>query len=105
MSNYLYYCPDCNKLYKAGAAGKMIKCTQCARPAFDMNITNDEYSQLSAAEKQQLKNGFLREQEQEQEEDIMSFFENVQTPSVQKPVTKRAAADLLLKAGQRHAAS
>lgn len=75
MSDYLYYCPDCNKLYKAGTVGKMIKCAQCSRLAVDMNITSEDYYKLSPAQRQELKNSFLQEQEDE-DTDLFGLFEN-----------------------------
>lgn len=111
MSDYLYYCPDCNKLYKAGAVGKMIKCAQCSQLAYDMNITSEEYYKLSPSQRQELKDSFFQEQ-YEEDTDISGLFENpinesvpdmnagqpkvqkpiVQQPVVQQPVMQQPAA-------------
>ena len=52
MSKFLYYCPNCNKLYMAGEAGKTLKCTGCSEIALDMGISSDEYNALNTAQKQ-----------------------------------------------------
>ncbi|MCR5405493.1 MAG: hypothetical protein K6E88_01790 [Lachnospiraceae bacterium] len=59
MSKFLYYCPNCNKLYMAGEAGKTVKCTGCSEIALDMGISSDEYNALNAAQKQELKNRII----------------------------------------------
>lgn len=59
MSKFLYYCPNCNKLYMAGEAGKTVKCTGCSEIALDMDISSDEYNALNAAQKQELKNRII----------------------------------------------
>ena len=59
MSKFLYYCPNCNKLYMAGEAGKTVKCTGCSEIALDMGISSEEYNALSAAQKQELKNRII----------------------------------------------
>lgn len=59
MSKFLYYCPNCNKLYMAGEAGKTVKCTGCSEIALDMGISSDEYNALNTAQKQELKNRII----------------------------------------------
>ena len=55
MSNFLYFCPNCNKLYKAGASGKKLKCSQCSELAIDLGISDDEYREMNKTQKQELK--------------------------------------------------
>ncbi len=54
MSN-MYYCPDCNKVFKAGDPGKTIKCPKCTHLLKDLEISDDNYALLSSSEKAALK--------------------------------------------------
>ncbi len=54
MSN-MYYCSDCNKIFKAGDPGKTIKCPKCTHILKDLKISDDNYALLSSSEKAALK--------------------------------------------------
>ena len=55
MDNSMYYCPNCNKVFKAGGTGKRIKCTQCAEILYDMKISSEDYSALSKEGRESIK--------------------------------------------------
>ncbi len=48
---YMYYCPNCNKVFKAGETGKKIKCPKCKSDLSDLGISEQDYAVLPAAEK------------------------------------------------------
>ena len=52
---YMYYCPDCKKVYKAGETGKNIKCPKCESSLLDLGISDRDYAVLPAAEKDIIK--------------------------------------------------
>ncbi|MCR5420580.1 MAG: hypothetical protein K6E98_06225 [Lachnospiraceae bacterium] len=55
MGSFIYYCDDCNKLYKLGAMGKTSKCTQCSGILRDLKISDADYIALSVKERAVLK--------------------------------------------------
>lgn len=55
MDKYLYYCENCDKLFKLSNRGKKIKCTKCGGKLKDLDITSSDYEALSADEKEVLK--------------------------------------------------
>ena len=52
---YMYYCPECNKVFKAGETGKKIKCPKCKSNLSDLGISDQDYALLPAAEKEIMK--------------------------------------------------
>ncbi|MCR5356510.1 MAG: zinc-ribbon domain-containing protein [Lachnospiraceae bacterium] len=52
---YMYYCPVCNKVFKAGETGRKIKCPKCAADLLDLGISDQDYAVLPAAEKEIIK--------------------------------------------------
>ncbi len=55
VDNSMYYCPDCNKVFKAAGTGKKIKCSQCAELLYDMKISSEDYSALTKEGRESLK--------------------------------------------------
>ncbi len=55
MDNSIFYCPNCNKVFKVGVTGKKIKCSQCTALLYDMKISSEDYSALSKEGKESLK--------------------------------------------------
>ena len=51
----MYYCSDCNKVFKAGETGKKIKCPKCKSNLSDLGISDQDYAILPAAEKEIMK--------------------------------------------------
>lgn len=52
---YMYYCPNCKKVFKAGETGKNIKCPKCESSLLDLGISDQDYAVLPAAEKDIIK--------------------------------------------------
>lgn len=55
MDKYLYYCENCDKLFKLSNKGKKVKCTKCGAMLKDLEITSSDYEALSPDEKEVLK--------------------------------------------------
>ena len=55
MDKFLYYCENCDKLFKLGNKGKKVKCTKCGARLKDLEITSTDYEALSPDEKEVLK--------------------------------------------------
>lgn len=55
MSGYIYYCKDCNKVFKIGVAGRKVKCPKCGKLLYDLKISDEEYAKLDKAGKQTVK--------------------------------------------------
>ncbi len=55
MDKYLYYCENCDKLFKLSNKGKKVKCTRCGSKLKDLEITSTDYEALSPDEKEVLK--------------------------------------------------
>ena len=55
MDKYLYYCEDCDKLFKLSNKGKKVKCTKCGALLKDLETSSSEYEALSPDEKEVLK--------------------------------------------------
>ena len=55
MEKFIYYCRDCDKLYKVSGSGKKVKCNSCGQELADLKISDEEYSLLGPDEKKRLK--------------------------------------------------
>lgn len=55
MESYLYYCIDCNKLFKAGGIGRKVKCASCSGELIDLEISDEDYAALNPKEREELK--------------------------------------------------
>lgn len=75
MENYLYFCTECNKLFKVADTGRKVKCSHCSKPLADLEITDTEYAALDPDKREALKNK-ARESENAPE---------VEKPAVQTP--------------------
>ncbi len=75
MDNYLYFCTECNKLFKVADTGRKVKCSHCSKPLADLEITDTEYAALDPDKREALKNK-ARESEKAPE---------VREPAVQTP--------------------
>ena len=75
MDNYLYFCTECNKLFKVADTGRKVKCSHCSKPLADLEITDTEYAALDPDKREALKNK-AREGEKAPE---------VREPAVQTP--------------------
>ncbi len=95
MSKFLYYCPNCNKLYMAGEAGKTLKCTGCSEIALDMGISSDEYNALNTAQKQELKNRIILKYSADEDfaHDASDGGIKEQETTVDKPGTEAAGSN------------
>lgn len=95
MSKFLYYCPNCNKLYMAGEAGKTLKCTGCSEIALDMGISSDEYNALNTTQKQELKNRIILKYSADEDfaHDASGGGIKEQETTVDKPGTEAAGSN------------
>lgn len=55
MDKIMYYCKECNKLYKVGGSGKRVKCNSCGNELIDLKVTDEEYALMDTSEKNSLK--------------------------------------------------
>ena len=55
MDKYMYYCKDCDKLYKVAGSGRKVKCNKCQADLVDLMITDVEYESLDSAERNSVK--------------------------------------------------
>ncbi len=56
MDNYLYFCTECNKLFKVADTGRKVKCSHCSKPLVDLEITDTGYAALDPDKREALKN-------------------------------------------------
>ena len=40
---YIYYCDNCNKVYKVAGEGRKVKCTNCRQGLRDLSISEEDY--------------------------------------------------------------
>ncbi|MCR5508736.1 MAG: hypothetical protein K6F34_08610 [Lachnospiraceae bacterium] len=57
MDSYMYYCADCNRLFKVGGTGKKAKCPQCEGMLKDLGVSSEEYAAMDTEKKNALKAG------------------------------------------------
>ena len=55
MAGYIYYCDNCNKLFKIGETGKKVKCPKCTSELSDLKVSDEEYASLDKAGKDGIK--------------------------------------------------
>lgn len=55
MDHFMYYCPDCQKLYKIVGEGKRAKCNQCGNIIVCMDVTSAEWDTLSKEQRNDIK--------------------------------------------------
>ena len=57
MDSYLYFCTECNKLFKVADTGRNVKCSRCSNLLVDLEITDTEYASLHPEKREALKAG------------------------------------------------
>ncbi len=55
MEKIMYFCKKCDKLYKVGGSGRIVKCNSCGRELVDLKMTDKEYEALDYSEKNSVK--------------------------------------------------
>ena len=60
MAGYIYYCSNCNKLFKISEMGKKVKCPKCTLELSDLKVSDEEYASLDKAGKDAIKKGSVK---------------------------------------------
>ena len=55
MAGYIYYCDNCNKVFKIREICKKAKCPKCTSILSDLKISDEEYASLDKAGKDAIK--------------------------------------------------
>ena len=100
MAGYIYYCDNCNKLFKIREIGKKAKCPKCTSTLSDLKISDEEYASLDKAGKDAVKKKALDVPEREPVKNTVSRIspENA-TAAKNSEKLKQAAA----KTAEKHA--
>ena len=106
----MYVCPQCKKAFKVNGNNKKVKCPQCSKDLFDMDITFEVWSGLNKEYRDALKDKACSQLVEEPEEELIveeadfldtdeelkhSFFDNDESDSykndsqIDKPVKRR----------------
>ena len=52
---YIYYCDNCNKVYKVAGEGRKVKYTNCRQGLRDLSISEEDYLVLDRSARERLK--------------------------------------------------
>ena len=67
----MYVCPQCKKAFKVNGNNKKVKCPQCSKDLFDMDITFEVWSGLNKEYRDALKDKACSQMVEETEEELI----------------------------------
>lgn len=84
MESYLYFCTECNKLFKVADTGRKVKCSNCSKPLVDLEIKDTDYAALDMEKREALKNK-ARGNEEDKAEDTAATIPEEETEEDKEP--------------------
>ena len=87
---YIYYCDNCNKVYKVAGEGRKVKCTNCHHGLRDLLISEEDYLVLDRSMRERLKHKPEEEKKKRYEYPLENELNAYDTPVLKEAAKENA---------------